>query len=141
MTASTIQFITKTRLAELSRQRNSLLDQYEQAESAGSGNDLQSLSKLYDGLKQVRITEFPLHREMPNLNALFHGQTAPQSVIDYWREKLLLEIRRGRLRANVVYLFGAFLSEWDESDVQGAGRLNERDAERVRNLAELPIGV
>ncbi len=137
MTASTIQFITKTRLAELSRQRESLLTQYDAAESAGRGVDLQCLSKLYDGLKSVRVTEFPLHRELPNLRALFQGHDAPQSLVDFWREKLVSEIRRGRLRANIVYLFGAFLSEWDESDVQGSARLSERRTERTRILAEV----
>jgi hypothetical protein len=137
MNASTIQFITKTRLAELSRQRESLLAQYDAAEASGRGEDLQSLANLHEGLQKVRITEFPLHRELPNLRALFRGDAVPQSVLDYWRDKLLVEIRRGRLRANIVYLFGAFLSEWDESDVQGATRVNERQAARTRIIADL----
>lgn len=77
MTASTIQFITKTRLAELSRQRESLLKQYAKVESNGRGDDLQSLAELHEGLSKVRLTEFPLHRDLPNLKALFRGQTAP----------------------------------------------------------------
>ncbi|TWU48912.1 Reverse transcriptase (RNA-dependent DNA polymerase) [Rubripirellula tenax] len=137
MTASTIQFITKTRLAELSRQRESLLSQYDAAEAAGRGHDLQCLAKMYDRLKSVRTTESPLHRDLPDLRALFHGVDAPQSLVDFWHEKLLTEIRRGRLRANIVYLFGAFLSEWDESDVQGTPRLNERRAEKTRILKEI----
>ncbi len=137
MAISTIQFITKTRLAELSRQRESLLTQYDAAEASGRGEDLQSLANLYEGLKKVRITEFPLHRDLPNLRALFQGDAAPQSVLDFWRDKLLVEIQRGRLRANVVFLFGACLSEWDESDVQGATRTSERQAARTRILADL----
>ncbi len=137
MTASTIQFITKTRLAELSRQRASLLSQYDAAEAAGRETNLQGLTQLYEQLKRVRITEFPLHRDLPNLKALLQSQFAPQSLIDFWRNKLLIEIRRGRLCANVVYLFGAFLSEWDESDIQGATRIQERRLERERVLSEL----
>lgn len=137
MTASTIQFITKTRLAELSRQRESLLSQYAAAEQDGEGDDLPSLAKLHEGLKKVRITEFPLHRDLPNLKALFHGQAAPQSLVDFWRDKLHLEIRRGRLRANIVYLFGAFLSEWEASDIQGAERIHQRQTEKSRILGQL----
>ncbi|MEO1617407.1 MAG: reverse transcriptase domain-containing protein [Planctomycetota bacterium] len=137
MTQSTIQFITKTRLAELSRQRESLLRQYDEAENAGNGSDLESLAKLHDGLKKVRITQIPLHRDLPNLQVLFHGGDAPASLIAFWRSKLELEIQRGRLRAIIVYLFGACLSEWDASDIQGAGRQEERTAETHRVLQKI----
>jgi hypothetical protein len=137
MTTSTIQFITHTKLAELSRQRESLLAQYQSVETAGQGDDLLSLASFYKALREVRITEFPLHRELANLQALLQNKVAPQSLIDYWREKLRLEVTRGRLRANIVYLFGAFLSEWESNSSEVHQRRQERHTRKSEMLDSL----
>lgn len=117
MNSPTIQFITRTKLAELSRQRESLLSQYQQiADEAAAGDAVAGLQILYDGLKNIRAGMSQLHRELPNLKVLLHGTAPPELLVAFWREKLLREVQRGRRRADVVYLFGAFLGEWDDQD-------------------------
>ncbi|MBW3598660.1 MAG: hypothetical protein KY475_15480 [Planctomycetes bacterium] len=144
MAASTIQFVTRTKLAELGRQRDSLLAQYQKAEMEGAhGEPLAGLVALYEALKQIRVGHMPLHRGLPNLAVLLRAAKAPETVVAFWREQLLREIQRGRLRADVVYLFGAFLGEWDNRDaMQQAFRdeAREQHDRLIQQAGSLPDG-
>ncbi len=141
MKSSTIQFITRTKLSELARQRESLLGQYQTIADNSTDEDLASLTRLYEGLKNVRVTEIPLHRGLPNIQAMLQSTTAPESLILFWREMLLRELQRGRLRANIVYLFGAFLSEWDSGDAGSQAWQDEcrsQQSQMVRAITQSP---
>ena len=142
MATSTIQFITQTKLAELSRQRDLLLTQYKNAETqAAASESVAGIVALYEGLKEIRIGHLPLHRDLPNLAVLLRGIEPPEPLVGFWREQLERELQRGRLRADVVYLFGAFLGEWDNRDDVHLAWRNERQEQYdrlVRQASSLP---
>lgn len=115
MTDSTIQFITRTKLAELSRQRDSLLAQYHEIQSRADGDHgVVGLRVLYEGLKKIAVGHTRLHRELPNIHALLRGTEVSHELVAFWRDRFNRELARGKARADIVYLFGAFLGEWDD---------------------------
>lgn len=135
MRPETIRFITQTKLSALARQRDALLAQYDVLLALARDENLESLAGIYRGLKEIRVGQHLLHRDLPNIDALCRSHAAPDSLIAFWREQLLREVRRGQLRANIVYLFGAFLSEWESGD-GATGPWQSEQQERQRQLVE-----
>ena len=129
MAISTVQFISKTKLGEISRQRGVLKSKYQSIlDEADNLVGLGRLNCLDQGLRGVSLgnSRPPIHRGLPNLQALLHGAAPSDAVVQLWCDRLTTEIRRGMLRADNVYLFGALLGEWDERDEAHDAWLAER---------------
>jgi hypothetical protein len=111
------QFITQMKLRELREQRTHLLGTYaelqQQAQEAASEET--RLRILYDGLRQIKFAGQPLHPDVANLHLLLHTAQNGEGSLEtlaFWRTKLEQELEQGRLRAEIVYAFGALLEEW-----------------------------
>lgn len=127
MSTSTIQFITQVKLAELRRQRALLLETYDRiAQAAGVGTPVQGLRALYDGLREVRVANKRLHPDLANIDLLLQGSAPSPEIVAFWRRRLEAELATGRLRADIVYLFGALLGEWGDADASRETFLEER---------------
>src|SRR5690242_13853921 len=63
----------------------------------------------------MQFAKQPLHPDVGNLELIL-GQgddsQASSGTLAFWRAELQRELGRGRLRADIVYLFGALLEEW-----------------------------
>jgi len=110
-------FITQMKLRELREQRVRLLSAYDELKqkSEGERDEAQRLQMLYDGLQQIKFANQPLHPDVANLEPLLQGIDADRSsleTITFWRLRLEKELTSGRLRSEIVYIFGALLEEW-----------------------------
>ena len=111
------QFITQMKLRELRKQRDQFRAAYAALSEkvAQADNDAQRVVLLYKGLQAVKFADQPLHPEVANLEPLLHTieQGRPSAeAIAFWRAELEQELTRGRLRSEIVYVFGALLEEW-----------------------------
>ncbi|MCA9177026.1 MAG: hypothetical protein KDB14_21200 [Planctomycetales bacterium] len=136
---SSIQFISQTKLSELRRQRDLLRAEYQALLPSADNNEpvtAQSLAALHEGLKEVRVANRRMHQQLPNLDLLFKGASPSPALLGFWRQQLLNELEQGSLRAELVFLFGLLLGEWDEGD--SADRMaTERRSEAHQRLLEL----
>jgi Reverse transcriptase (RNA-dependent DNA polymerase) len=110
-------FITQMKLRELREQRARLLSAYSELrqKSQNERDETQRLRMLYDDLQQIKFANQPLHPDVANLEPLLQGIDADQSsleTITFWRSRLEKELVSGRLRSEIVYIFGALLEEW-----------------------------
>lgn len=127
MTSSTIQFISQVKLGELQNQRAQLLDAYDELTKACDGQSpVESLKILFEGLQEIEVASKPLHPELGNIELLLEGTAATDEIIEFWRQKLNTEVASGRLRADIVYLFGALLGEWGGESETKQTFLDER---------------
>ena len=111
------QFITQVKFRELREQRHKSLTAYDQLarELAETHDDASRLRLLYAGLRGMQFAKQQLHPDVGNLELIL-GQgddsQASSGTLAFWRAELQRELSRGRLRADIVYLFGALLEEW-----------------------------
>jgi reverse transcriptase-like protein len=130
------QFITQVKFRELREQRDKSLAAYDQlaAELAEAHDDASRLRLLYTGLRGMQFAKQPLHPDVGNLELIL-GQgdggdsRASSETLAFWRAELQRELSRGRLRADIVYLFGALLEEWTAGS-GGSGESGAPDAVR-----------
>lgn len=114
---STIQFISQVKLGELRDQRALLLAAYgELTESCDGASPVQALKILFEGLQEIEVADKPLHPDMGNFELLLDGTAPSDEIVQFWRQKLDAEVVAGRLRADIVYLFGALLGEWGDNE-------------------------
>lgn len=137
------QFITQVKFRELREQRDKSLAAYDQLahELAEAHDDASRLRLLYAGLRGMQFAKQPLHPDVGNLDLILgqgDGSQASSGTLAFWRAELQRELSRGRLRADIVYLFGALLEEW----TAGSGRSAESGApDAVRSeLLGLALG-
>jgi len=127
MPTSTLQFISQIKLGELRRQRSLLLDAYDAIQrDAGSDDPVAGLKALFRGLHKVKVAGKPLHPDLGDIDILFRGAAPSAEVLAFWRQRLETELARGRLRADIVYLFGALLGEWGDEGASKQTFLDER---------------
>jgi hypothetical protein len=127
MPRSTIQFISQVKLEELRRQRAVLVAAYDnlRAECEGKAPE-EAMRRLYQGLAGIRIGRNPLHPDLGNLDLLVQSVAPSPEIVAFWRRRLETEWGMGRLRADIVYLFGALLGEWGGEDAAKREFLQER---------------
>lgn len=111
------QFITQVKFRELRKQRDKSLAAYDQLEREldDAHDNVSRLRLLYAGLRSMRFAKQPLHPDVGNLELILGQGDDSQASADtlaFWRAELQRELSRGRLRADIVYLFGALLEEW-----------------------------
>src|SRR5215831_3465654 len=118
MFATSEQFITQVKFRELRAQRDKSLAAYAvlQRELAGAMDDGQRVRVLYEGLRRLRFAKQPMHSNVANLEVLLRDLDLEQGkasaeVLAFWRAELERELARGRMRAEIVYTFGALLEE------------------------------
>ncbi len=112
------QYITQMKLRELRKQRDRLLVEYDALRQAveAEPDDGRKLRLLYHGLQRMAYAAQRLHPDVANLDPLLHeidtrGHASLETVA-YWRAHLEKERESGRLRSEIVYIFGALLEEW-----------------------------
>lgn len=116
MRTSTVQFISQTKLGELRGQRERLCNAFDELmERASRVDGVERLKTLVDGLQSVTLRDGapPLVRDIPNLQALLQGESAPPATVESWSRRLEAIVQQGRRQAEVAYLFGALLGDWD----------------------------
>jgi len=129
------QFITQVKFRELREQRDKSLAAYDQLarEVAEAHDDASRLRLLYTGLRGMQFAKQLLHPDVGNLELILgqgDGSQASSGTLAFWRAELQRELSRGRLRADIVYLFGALLEEW----TAGSGDSSESSApDALRN--------
>jgi hypothetical protein len=127
MPHSTIQFISQVKLEELRRQRAVLVEAYDHLRAECEGKSPQdALRRLYQGLAGISIGRKPLHPDLNNLDLLVQSVAPSPEIVSFWRRQLETEWAMGRLRADIVYLFGALLGEWGGEDAAKREFLQER---------------
>ncbi len=117
MLTPTERFITRMKLRELRTQRDQLRVTYDtlsqQAEAAAS--DAERVRLLYAHLHTLTLAQQPLHPTVANLEPLLRDN-APDctvsEVMDFWQRRLQQELEQGRLRSDIVYVFGTLLNDW-----------------------------
>lgn len=117
MNNPTLQFVTQMKLRELRSQRERLRAAYgkiegELQEAAGPKDQLE---RLYHGLQAIEFAGQPLHPEAVNLDVLFaeaEAETLSPELQEFWLKQLSDELKTGKFRAEVMYLFGGLLEEW-----------------------------
>jgi hypothetical protein len=117
MVTKTDQFITQIKLRELREQRARLLNAYEalSQRAASAPTDAARLRVLYEGLQQISFANQSLHPDVANLEPLLlemQTNAASQETVAFWRARLERELSNGRLRSEMVTIFGALLEEW-----------------------------
>ena len=130
-------FITQTKLRELREQRGKLLAAYDALSQQGTQEQTEAgrLRALYTGLQQIKFASYALHPDVSNLEPLLQEAESGQAsleTISFWRARLEKELSNGRLRSEVVYLFGALLEEWALQ--QTSAPASETNDEETRRL-------
>jgi hypothetical protein len=109
----TLQFISQVKLGELRRQRALLLAAYDRLlQECAAQPAVEGLKTLFDGLQNIKIAGKALHPDLGNIELLLQGTAPSPEIVGFWRRRLEAEVAMGRLRADIVYLFGALLGEW-----------------------------
>ncbi len=125
--ASTLQFISQVKLGELRRQRSSLLEEYDRlSQEHAARPPVEGLKALFDGLQKIKVAGKPLHPELGPIEILTQGVPPSADIVAFWRKRLEAELATGRLRADIVYLFGALLGEWGNEEASKQEFLDER---------------
>lgn len=138
MSSSTLQFISQVKLRELRRQRGLLVEAYDQlTKDAAVLPLLERLGKYYHGLRGIKCAGKALHPEVVNLEILLNKTAPSVSVVSLWLRRLEAELASGRLRAEIVYLFGALLGEWGRGVEERQRFQNERTQAQQRLLDDL----
>jgi hypothetical protein len=141
MFTPTEQFITQMKFRELRAQREKALTAYDflEQELANVTNEAERLRILYRGLRNLTFAKQPLHPDVANLEPLLReldsGEASPETV-GFWRAQLEQELARGRICAEIVYIFGALLEERSLDNAQ-RGRGQEQAEAQVIILSRL----
>jgi hypothetical protein len=136
-------FITQTKLRELPEQRGKLLAAYDalSQRAAQQQDEAGRLRALYSGLQQIKFANYALHPDVANLEPLLQEAESGQAsleTISFWRARLEKELLHGRLRAEMVYIFGALSEEWALQ--QASARASETNDEETRRLLAQQTG-
>src|SRR5262245_37325578 len=124
---STIGFISQVKLGELKHQRSVLLETYDRlSKESAQKEPIEALKSLRNGLEKIKVAGTPLHSDLGNLDLLVQRTTPSPGLIGFWRSRLESELATGRLRADIVYLFGALLDEWGAQESASQKFLDER---------------
>lgn len=140
MFSTSEQFITHMKLRELRTQRVQSLAAYDElaAREGAARNDPDRVRVLYEGLRRLRFSKQPLHPDVANLDLLLReidSGHASDETITHWRAQLEKELAQGRLRAEIIYLFGALLEEWATAAEQAAPQDDEQSRVQMELLA------
>lgn len=126
--------IAQVKLHELRQQRSRLSRTYEELEQrVASMPAEQQLQALFTGLQQITMAEIALHPDVANLEPLFNGPQLSEETLSFWRERLAKELPQGRLRSELIYIFGALLEEW----VQEKSQETTTDPEGIQRSTQL----
>ena len=142
MMSQSERFITQMKLGELRVQRERLLTAYDSLARALSAmpDDADQLALLYHRLRQMTFAQHPLHPDIANLEPILHdisySARPATETITFWRDRLLRTLAQGRLRADIVYVFGRLLEEWAEHDSPAAVLREQSSAMRSTYIAE-----
>ena len=136
------QFITQMKLRELREQRSTLLRTYDElqqrAEQAATQEE--ALPILYHGLREITFDGQRLHNDVSNLELLLRtaqrGESSPETLA-FWRKNLEQELAQGRLRAEVVYIFGALLEEWTLHHANDTASASQTEQQHQQELISL----
>lgn len=113
MSRSTVQFISQIKLEELRRQLAVLVIAYDNLRDECAGKQPpEALRLLHRGLSALSIGRKPLHPDLGDLDLLVQSGAASPEIAAFWCRRRESEREMGRLRADIVYLFGALLGEW-----------------------------
>lgn len=137
------QFITQVKFRELRKQRDKALAAYDQLarELADAQDDASRLRLLYAGLRSMQFAKQPLHPDVGNLELILGQGQASADTLAFWRAELQRELGRGRLRADIVYLFGALLEEWTAGSGDSGNGAGSSSPDAVRDeLLGLALG-
>ncbi|MCA9578404.1 MAG: hypothetical protein H6726_10605 [Sandaracinaceae bacterium] len=112
------RFIAATQLAALRDQRDALTAAYDAIEAdaarAAAMGLVARVRALHEGLATLTRAGEPLHPDLPDLDALFHGHDlglASADAASGWEARLVRELMHGRARSQVAYLFGTVAGE------------------------------
>lgn len=141
MFTSSEQFITQMKFRELREQRDKALAAYDQLDrtAAEAPNSAARLRVLYTSLREMRFAKQPLHPNVANLDLILrelNQRWLPNETIAFWQAELERELERGRLRAEIVYTFGALLEEWATQNAAEAPANPAQVAARRELLAQ-----
>jgi hypothetical protein len=142
MFSPTEQFITQMKFRELRAQRETTLKAYDLLEQRleGAHNDAERLRLLYDGLRELTFAKQPLHPDVANLEPLMReldSGSASSETLSFWRAQLEQELAPGRMRAEIVYIFGALLEERSLEVARDVTRDEERLDAQAAMLSRL----
>ncbi len=114
--------IAQMKLHELRQQRPRLTQTYRDLEQQAEHmpTKMQQLQTLFTGLREIKMAEIALHPDVANLEPLLNGPQLSEETIAFWRSRLAEELPQGRLRSELIYIFGALLEEWVQEKSQGA---------------------
>lgn len=149
MSENTEQFIARMKLRELREQRDQLRATYAelQKKSTSAATLEEQLQLLYEGLREIKLTQTSLHPDVENLDVLLQrgaNRAISDELLKFWLARLQTELATGQLRAEFVYLFGALLEEWatGKQAVSAPSREQEQASQTLRaKLAETPADV
>ncbi|GER91317.1 hypothetical protein KDW_54790 [Dictyobacter vulcani] len=113
--------IAQTKLQELRRQRPRLARAYRELEQQleQTPTTLQQLRLLFTGLRKITMAGIALHPDVANLEPMLNGLQLSEETIAFWRSRLTKELPQGRLRSDLIYIFGALLEEWVHEKSEG----------------------
>jgi hypothetical protein len=125
-------FITQMKLRELREQRSRLLRTYSELLQRADQEQTEArrLRVLYEELREIMFANQRLHPDVANLEPLLgraDGGAVTPETITFWRERLEKELASGRLRSEIVYIFGALLEEWASSEPETAQAAAQRE--------------
>ena len=112
--------IAQAKLHELRQQRTRLLHIYGELEQRVelTPTEIQQLRTLFTSLQRINMARIPLHTDVANLEPLLNGMQFSEETLSFWRERLAKELPQGRLRSELIYIFGALLEEWVQERTQ-----------------------
>ncbi len=123
---TTEQFITHVKFQELHAQRNQARAAYTALEQRlrEVPHERERLQLLYTGLRHLQFAQQPIHPNVANLDVLLdaHDQ-ATTETLGFWQQQLMNELQSGKLRAEMVYVFGGLLQEQasEQTSMNAAG--------------------
>ncbi|GHO49100.1 reverse transcriptase domain-containing protein [Ktedonospora formicarum] len=143
--------IAQMKLQELRQQRTRLSQSYAELEQQveHTPTKLQQLHTLFTGLQHIKMAEISLHPDVANLEPLLNGPQHSEETISFWHKHLTKELPQGRLRSELIYIFGALLEEWvqeksqertpDPAGVQTCAQFLELACESARPAPNLAL--
>lgn len=125
-------FITHMKLRELREQRVKLTRVYNELQQKVSAEptNFGRLRVLYNGLRQVAFANQKLHPNVVNLELLLWkngAELVSEETVNFWLRAMEDELRKGQLRSEIVYVFGAILENWASGESVSTRAIAERE--------------